>query len=103
MAVLEVLAVAGVARVGGHRGRLGVGGDLGRVHGVLAHGWFHSLVRPGVVRSGVRTVTARGSRVGAQTEEAASQRAREHAVAHVTERYFSQGPHRGPTGYTALV
>ena len=52
---LEVLAVAGVARVHGRRGRPGAGAGLCRFHGVLAHGWFHSLVRPGGSRSGVRT------------------------------------------------
>src|SRR5690606_28191182 len=54
VARLEVLAVTGVARVRGHLALRGAHIGRCRVHGVLAHGWFHSLVRSGGSRPAVR-------------------------------------------------
>ncbi|GAA4982096.1 hypothetical protein GCM10023257_20710 [Streptomyces hyderabadensis] len=72
MAGLEVLAVAGVARVRGSFGRLWVGGGLCRGDGVLAHGWFHSLVRPGGMCPGRPYSDKARTTLAAQTKAAPS-------------------------------
>ncbi|GAA3125859.1 hypothetical protein GCM10017687_45400 [Streptomyces echinatus] len=104
MARLEVLAVAGVARVRGRLGHLGVGGGLCRFHGFLAHGWFHFLVRPGLMGPGVVQVLARTTLVSRyRPRRQLPREIRRYAVVHVTERRFSHDPLSVHTTFTRGV